>query len=278
MNELSANQANPGDGSHDPKFAILVLLQQTLASVVRAPEFPLLPSIEQIASLKGCASYKRGSCGNRFGSHAMFIVAFFGLCFLCFREATAQVACGFGCVSAIERTTDGNDSDVTLPHQEVFTQLQTGALEDTPESELPNAPSAVSGPAAIAGLASNRSVSEVDVRDLAIESYAGKKPKTIDRQFLLLNALQILASVADSESTIRGVRLGFHEVNPILGSHPTRAEVYELAMPVDALLVLFSYHYKRVSPDRRWWRVYPGLGIVEHTAATVFNSAEILYR
>src|SRR5487761_639820 len=73
-----------------------------------------------------------------------------------------------------------------------FTPSPASAQELTRQSEVPNAPSQ-------GVIASENDVltspqiepTEMNVRDLAIESY--KPPRTIDRQFIVLNALQVLA-------------------------------------------------------------------------------------
>ncbi len=138
------------------------------------------------------------------------------------------------------------------------------------EAPFPNAPSQA--------IASNNDVltreqtrpSEIQVRDLAIESY--KPPRTIDRQFIVLNALQVLAAIADAETTLNCVsspRCG--EVNPILGSHPTRGKMYALAVPLTALSVYLSYHYRRKGPTRDWWRAYPLTLSAVHAFGAVNN-------
>jgi hypothetical protein len=96
----------------------------------------------------------------------------------------------------------------------------------------------------------------VNVRDLAIESYT--KPRTIDRQFILLNTLLVAVTLADAETTLNCLSSPrCHEVNPILGSHPTRGKMYALAVPLTTVSVYLSYHYKRKSPSKGWWKVYP---------------------
>lgn len=117
--------------------------------------------------------------------------------------------------------------------------------------------------------------SGVEMKDFSILPYTGTKPKTIDHQFVLFNTLQIAASVADAETTVAGIRLGLNEVNPFVGRHPTRARVYEVVLPVDSVIVLLSYHYKRISPSRKWWRLYPESGIAVHTFAAASNGIEI---
>jgi len=110
------------------------------------------------------------------------------------------------------------------------------------------------------------------IPDLLIDSHA--KPKTINRQFLLLNTFLAVSTVADTETTLHCLNFPrCREANPILGSHPSRAQVYELAVPVTALAIYLSYHYKRKSPSRNWWKAYPLFIGGLHTFAAVSNLA-----
>ncbi len=96
----------------------------------------------------------------------------------------------------------------------------------------------------------------LNVRDLPIESY--DNPRTINREFIILNTIQVLAAIADAETTLTCTTSSHcREVNPLLGGHPTRGKMYALAVPVTALSVYLSYHYKRKSPTKGWWRIYP---------------------
>jgi hypothetical protein len=137
-------------------------------------------------------------------------------------------------------------------------------------SALPNTPSQVINPQPINRQSPYLESPVPGVRDLAIDSY--KKPKTIDRQFLIFNALMIAATVADAETTLNCVSSpNCEEVNPLLGSHPTRGRVYAVGVPLTAFAIYLSYHYKRVSPTRNWWKAYPLVLTVVHTFGAVNN-------
>jgi|GEM_PF-4469860 len=154
-----------------------------------------------------------------------------------------------------------------------FTPSHANAQARVPLSELPNAPSQGLVVTDNDVLTSPQiKPTEMNVRDLAIESY--KPPRTIDRQFVALNALQVLAAIADAETTLNCVSSPHcSEVNPILGSHPTRGRMYALAVPLTALSVFVSYHYKRKSPTKGWWKVYPLTLSAIHTFGAVNNLA-----
>ena len=155
----------------------------------------------------------------------------------------------------------------------------TGLLKTNPQdpradsapAELPNDPSRSNAATKVDDPVSQSHDSTLYVRDIAIESH--KKPKTIDSQFLLLNALQVIAAVADAETTLSCVSSPrCSEVNPILGAHPTRGRMYALAVPLTSLSVYLSYHYKRQSPSRNWWKVYPLTLLGVHTFGALANA------
>lgn len=114
------------------------------------------------------------------------------------------------------------------------------------------------------------------VRDFAIEPYA--KPKTVDRQFLIVSSLVLISTAADAESSLHGIHLGLRETNPLFGDHPTRLQYYLLGGSVDLLTIYLSYHYKHVSPSRSLWKMFPLTVIGIHTADTFFNVASIYGR
>lgn len=150
-----------------------------------------------------------------------------------------------------------------------FASLNANAQEEAP---FPNAPSQ-----SIVSNNHNPTSPEIkptgiSVRDLAIESY--RPPRTIDRQFIVLNTLQVLAAIADAETTLNCVSSPHcSEVNPILGGHPTRGRMYALAVPLTALSVYVSYYYKHKSPTKGWWKVYPLTLSAVHTFGAVNNLA-----
>ena len=275
MNKLLTHRSTIGNGGHEykPKPALLLSLLQTAASLVRSTHCASHPRCEQVASLKEYTSGKRCRVSNRLRSHARFAIVCIGLCFLGFRPATAQGSYESGCESASDRTTVGGASGIRLRYQGVLTQLQTCPPENPLISELPDAPSAVVLPTISTGLTAESSPSELDVRDLAIESYTGKEPKTIDHQFLMLNALLVISAVADAESTLLCSRC--QEINPLLGSHPTRQRIYAIGVPLTVFQIYLAYHYKRLSPTRNGvitgWKAFPIAFAAAHGLAAVNN-------
>ncbi len=188
---------------------------------------------------------------------------------LCSRHALAQLD--------DDRGPDSRTSSIT--RQSDVESKPTGLSKTSPQdlqadsapTELPNAPSQSNAATKVDDSVSQSHDSTLYVRDIAIESH--KKPKTIDSQFLLLNALQVIAAVADAETTLSCVSSPrCTEVNPILGDHPTRGRMYALAVPLTSLSVYLSYHYKRQSPSRDWWKVYPLTLIGVHTVGAVANA------
>jgi hypothetical protein len=162
-------------------------------------------------------------------------------------------------------------SDVESKATELLKTSPQDPQADSVRTELPNAPSQSNAATKVDDPVSQSHESTLYVRDIAIDSH--KKPRTIDSQFLLLNALQVIAAVADAETTLSCVSSPrCSEVNPILGDHPTRGRMYALAVPLTSLSVYLSYHYKRQSPSRDWWKVYPLTLSVIHAVGAVANS------
>ena len=188
-------------------------------------------------------------------------------CVLFFPQANAQVAYECGSATANVRST-ADESAATCPG---ISQL----LNDQRLSKLPDAPSTASGGVTNNGFVSGGPQSGPGVRDFAIEAYTGKKPKTVDREFLVLNGLLVIAAIADAESTLRCNPDRCRELNPILGSHPTRRGVYSLGVPLTAFEIFLAYHYKRLSPTRNgWkngWKTFPIAFAAIHGFATANN-------
>lgn len=275
MNKLLTHRWIRGNGGHEYKAdpAMPFALLQILTALVRSTDSASHLHCGQVALLNEYISRTRGRASNRLRSRAIFAAVCVGVCFLGLRQAIAQGAYEYGCESASDRATAGGASGIRLPYREVFTQLQTCPPENQSILELPDAPSAVSGPIIRTGLAADRSLSELDVRDLAIESYTGKRPKTIDHQFLVLNGLLVISAVADAESTLLCSRC--REINPILGSHPTRQRIYAIGVPLTAFQIYLSYHYKKLSPTRNGvitgWKAFPVAFTAIHGLAAVNN-------
>lgn len=275
MNTLLTHRWTIGNGGHEykPEFAVLSSLQLTLTALLSLSDFASRPRFDGVASVKECTSRKRGRVSKELRSRAMFAIACVGLCFLCFRQAQAQGAYGFGCESASDRASTGSPSGIRLSYQGVFTQLQTCPPEHPPILEFPDAPSAVVASTISTRLTGEPSPPELDVRDLAIESYTGKEPKTIDRQFVVLNTWLVISAVADAESTLLCSRC--REINPLLGSHPTRQRIYAIGIPLTAFQIYLAYHYKHLSPTRNGvitgWKAFPIAFAAIHSLAAANN-------
>lgn len=155
-------------------------------------------------------------------------------------------------------------SGLVLVHAQARTGNAVNAVPDAP---------AEGGRSALSGTFTAESSRQFfpTVRDFAIDSYT--RPKTVDRQFVLLNSFVFLATAADAETSLHAVHLGLREVNPIFGSHPTRTEYYSVGTGLDLLTVYLSYHYKRISPSRTLWKAFPLSTIAVHSFDTVFNLA-----
>ncbi len=141
---------------------------------------------------------------------------------------------------------------------------------------LPDAPvdANVEGPAGFSPAVIQSAVP--NVRDFVIEPY--HKPKIIDREFIILNSLTFISNVADSEISLHGLSVGLRESNPILGSHPTRGAYYALGVSNCLVALYLSYHYKRVSPGRGWWKAFPVALTTAHTFGAVYSAANIYGR
>jgi hypothetical protein len=148
-------------------------------------------------------------------------------------------------------------------------------LPKVPSSEeLPDAPSAAVAPRSQDNsTAQGPMLTGLAVRTLSIQEDTFRKPKTVDRQFILLNALAVAATVVDLELSVRCIEAGkCVEGNPLFGKHPSRAKLYAINIPVSTLLLYMSYHYKKVAPRRRLWMYFPVLASVVCSAAA-FNAA-----
>lgn len=100
-----------------------------------------------------------------------------------------------------------------------------------------------------------------------------RSAKTIDRQFFILNAVQLGAVVADVETTVYGLSRGGGEVNPLAGNHPSRLRLYAISLPVDAAVTYWSYYLKKNAPHSKRWRMLPIIGSGIHIGAALHNLA-----
>jgi hypothetical protein len=139
-------------------------------------------------------------------------------------------------------------------------------------SHLPRAPEP-SGDSTDTRGSDMRNVSGMGVAVPIVAPSMESSSRTMDRQFILLNALSTVALVADVEATIHAVggETKANEVNPVFGAHPTRARLYGITLPLNALSFYLSYHAKKTMPKRRIWEIGPGLSIAVHTGAAINN-------
>src|SRR5579863_3181514 len=86
-----------------------------------------------------------------------------------------------------------------------------------------------------------------------------KRPHVVNRAFALFALYQFAAGIADLETTERGFARGDSEGNPLIGSHPSRATLYEIALPVSLGIALWSYSLKKKGPHSRNWMIPPSV-------------------
>jgi hypothetical protein len=97
--------------------------------------------------------------------------------------------------------------------------------------------------------------------------------RTLDGKFVLLHTLSTGALFADLETTARALAgpAKATELNGLFGGHPTRARLYGIAVPLDAVSFYLSYRSKKIEPRRNLWKLAPGLSMAVHTAAAINN-------
>lgn len=107
----------------------------------------------------------------------------------------------------------------------------------------------------------------------ATPAETNKSRRVLDRKFILLQSLSTLAMVADIESTAHALegKSGAAELNPLFGRHPTRARMYGIGVPVNALTLFLSYRAKKIAPTRRLWELAPALTTAIHAGAATNN-------
>ena len=150
---------------------------------------------------------------------------------------------------------------------------QAAASATASVPELPDAPSALGNDPKSSTVAHEPNGTNLAPSTLVTERAPERRQRTVDRQFILLHALSTMALIADLETTARAVE-GLPratEVNPLFGQHPTRARLYGIGVPLDALTIYVSYHYKKTEPKRSVWKVGPALSIAVHTAVAINN-------
>ncbi len=102
-----------------------------------------------------------------------------------------------------------------------------------------------------------------------------ERKRVADRSFLLAALFQVGATIGDIESTQYGLSHGARELNPIYGSHPSRAKQYGITMPVTAAVLGLTYHLKRSAPHSRYWLIPPLVVGSMHAIAACHNLAVI---
>ncbi len=77
------------------------------------------------------------------------------------------------------------------------------------------------------------------------------------RAFTLLSAVAVASTVADLEFTAHCLASNprCREANPLYGSHPSRARMYAIAMPMTAAQIWFSNHLRKKHPERKLWMI-----------------------
>ena len=104
---------------------------------------------------------------------------------------------------------------------------------------------------------------------------AETEKRTLDRKFWLLTAATASISVLDVEVSQHNLHLKppWREVNPIYGSHPSRARMYGTVAGENLLCAYLAYRLKK-SPRRglrRLWWLPQTLTIGEHAGCVVFS-------
>jgi len=140
--------------------------------------------------------------------------------------------------------------------------------------EFPDAPSVGSlGSSSVDQDARDQIAAQFIPTALSIEPNTVQRWHTLDANFIFFQALSTAALIADSETTLRGLKQNPNatELNPLFGKHPTPARLYGIAVPLQVFNVAFSYHLKKVAPRRSEWKFIPKLSIAVHSIAAVNN-------
>lgn len=124
-------------------------------------------------------------------------------------------------------------------------------MAETPKN-VPDAPSEImltQGRAAQAPMAAF--VSERNVRPTTF----GETRDAHKRAFLLLSVAAGVATVVDVEVTTHCLQTkpNCRELNPLFGSHPSRARLYATALPLTIGQVWFSNYLRKKYPERKLW-------------------------
>jgi hypothetical protein len=107
---------------------------------------------------------------------------------------------------------------------------------------------------------------------LSLEPGPPRESKRVaDRNFWLTALFQVGATIGDIESTQYGLSHGARELNPLYGSHPSRAKQYAITMPIAAAVLGWSYRLKRSAPHSKYWLIPPLVVGSMHTIAACHN-------
>lgn len=122
---------------------------------------------------------------------------------------------------------------------------------------------------------SGKSAESIENLALTTRPATSVKPRTLDKRFILVHTVNTLALIADLESTAHAVsgKTGAVELNPLFGQHPSRARLYGIGVPMNALTFFLSYRAKKAAPARKLWLLPPAVTIGVHTAAVINNEA-----
>ncbi len=110
---------------------------------------------------------------------------------------------------------------------------------------------------------------------LAPSLAAAKKRRVADWRFWLAVGVVAAATVADIETTRRGIERGAVEANPLFGRRPGRPRLYLQSGAMTAGVVVLSYYLKRGSPERvprGVWLVPVGAAATTHGIAAWRNT------
>lgn len=149
----------------------------------------------------------------------------------------------------------------------------TSQIPAVASPSVPDAPSAFTGSPNKSEGMGDASGFLLAPQAMAVEPNANSRGRILDRKFILLYSLSTVALLADLETTVRAVAAQPRatELNPLFGEHPTRARLYGIAVPLNALSFYLSYHAKKTEPKRRWWIIGPGVSLAVHSAAAINN-------
>jgi len=108
---------------------------------------------------------------------------------------------------------------------------------------------------------------------LAIAPSKVAKPRIIDRKFLLLSGIAATATVLDVVTTSHCLSTypTCQEGNPLVGSHPSTAQLYGISFSVLGAELLASAWLRREMPHRKLWMIPPIAAAAGHGVAAALN-------